>query len=282
MKKIELFAIAYILVSLGVLTSCGSLDNISDKKKAKETNHASEDEDLDKLTEKNNSDATILSDNTKPDKVEKDDADQVLGRDECVPAALKVSFATIPDVISHINKLPLPLTIPCLIDSLPKPLRINATNSALSVQPAAGSYNPRIFIFVDNIILTFVPVGKGSETVEFSELRSDTSSVKGEISFPVTEILAEDSAYKQIMRKDGYDGTTCVGCHMGEDKVSDQVFETRALKPFVRQDVPLPYLEELKNTCVTVGRLRCDIFDALFKGKAPLPIDFPDDMPTLF
>jgi hypothetical protein len=268
------------MIASGTHTSCGNFESTSKNDESSEKDASTSPNDgSDTPTDKDNQN---LDAKDQDDGAIKKDGDNTYSRELCIPAAESVSFETIPDVIDHINSLPLPLTIPCLIDSLPKPLHINATSSDLSVQPAIGAVNPRIFIFAGQVILTFAPVGKGSETVEFSEVLSETVSIKGELEFPVTTKLARDAAYTRIMRKDNIDGTTCVGCHLGETKVDDNIFETKALKPFDRQDVTLEALGELNTNCVNSGVLRCNIFDSLFRGAAPLPKKFPESMPTLF
>ncbi len=261
-----------ILTAMSSLLACG--DSLESVKGSEDTSKKA-----DKAESGSNEEATQSPD-------EKAAAD-ALGEDAtervpCAPAPKSADFSTIAGMVAHINTLPKPLSIPCLVDTLPKPLKVNATISDLSVQPAVGSSNPRIFLFVDRLILSFVPIGKGSETVEFSELKTDELSIKGELAFPVEKELASDAAYARIMRNDGVDGTTCVGCHLNETKSSDKVFESKALRPFLRQNIDLTQLKSLYEICGGRRDLRCDILDSIFRETPPEPASFPESMPTLF
>ena len=53
---------------------------------------------------------------------------------------------SIGDAVALINALPKPLTIACFVSALNRPLNLNLTTSTISVQPAIGVSNPRIFI----------------------------------------------------------------------------------------------------------------------------------------
>jgi len=189
-------------------------------------------------------------------------------------------------IVELINALPKPLTIPCLIDVLPKPINLTATDSELSVQPAVGVENPRVFIESDWFIFTFALAGKGIETVEFSEIVNFDSSIKGEIAFPVTEELEKTAAMDEVARKID-DGTRCASCHFNEAELEVvdgyKIFESKALRPFNRQIIPLEDLKSLQETCGDVESLRCQILDSLFLGEdSPNEYLFPENMPTLF
>src|SRR5690349_18615452 len=56
---------------------------------------------------------------------------------------------TIEEVTERLNALPAPASLPCFVASLPRPLKVVATNSRFSVQPADGPNSPRIFILTD-------------------------------------------------------------------------------------------------------------------------------------
>ncbi|QDK46511.1 hypothetical protein DOM22_15725 [Bdellovibrio sp. ZAP7] len=124
---------------------------------------------------------------------------------------------TIDEVTTLINALPKPVSIPCLIENLPAPLKIYSVESTGSAQPSVDSNNPRIFIFINNVIVSVTPQGLGSQVVEFSQRISSTESVKGEISFPVVSELDVEAPYKGIRAAFG---TSCRDCHTGERSVS--------------------------------------------------------------
>ncbi len=193
--------------------------------------------------------------------------------------------SSIESVINLINALPRPVTIPCVIDVLPRPLKVNATSSALSVQPAEGLQNPRIFIELNSVILTFALTGEGSTTIEFSHILSDTMSIKGEIAFPVKDTLPITAAYDEIKRTTGT-GTRCSGCHFSEAAAGgtfpDVAFVSKALRPFDKNDVSIDILQQLKDHCGNTRSERCDMLDALFRGGVPRRYSFPSAMPTLF
>lgn len=189
------------------------------------------------------------------------------------------------DVVALINTLPKPVTIPCVLDVLPRPFAINATTSDLSVQPADGIGNPRIFIAINFLIITFTMAADEPPALEFSQLLSDDESVKGEITFPVTQDLMASAPYTQVVRE-GNIGTRCAACHFNERPATSSfpanAFISKALRPFARQDVSFDLLKEMSANCATIVSDRCDILQSLFRGAEPTRYNFPSAMPTLF
>jgi hypothetical protein len=189
------------------------------------------------------------------------------------------------DIVALINTLPKPVSIPCVLDTLPRPFGFNATDSDLSVQPGKGMESPRIFVVIDFLIITFTLDPDIAPALEFSQLLADDRSVKGEIAFPVTTDLAPAAPYLKIVRE-GNVGTRCAGCHFGEQPAGsgypENVFSSRALRPFDRQDVSLEVVKALKNACSGQINDRCDMLNAIFNGVDPMPYAFPKAMPTLF
>lgn len=189
------------------------------------------------------------------------------------------------DIVGLINTLPKPVTIPCVLDTLPRPFALNATDSDLSVQPGKGMESPRIFIVIDFLIITFTLSEDVEPALEFSQLLSDDRSVKGEIAFPVSQDLLPEAPYLQVVRA-GNVGTRCAGCHFGEQPAGsafpENVFSSRALRPFDRQNVSLEILKALKNNCAGSHSERCDMLNAIYNGDPPTEYKFPAAMPTLF
>src|SRR5688572_8125053 len=64
---------------------------------------------------------------------------------------------SILEVVGQVNALPRPVTLPCFLATLPRPLEVHASQSIFSAQPAAGRRSPRMFIFSGALTLTIVP-----------------------------------------------------------------------------------------------------------------------------
>ncbi|MEZ4742110.1 MAG: hypothetical protein R3B45_06665 [Bdellovibrionota bacterium] len=280
--KIEIFYLAVIASLLTATISC----NHEDKKSSGEQQNTieksqnaegSQDEPEDEEKE-NNEDTTTQSQESTPQKEEIDNH-------PCSAAQEVNNLKTIEEAIQLINTLSHPVGIPCFISALPKPLIINATTSTLSVQPALGKDNPRFFIFLNKLLISFVPTGEGSEVVEFSYLISDYQSIKGEIAFPVTKELSESAAYERILNE-AKTNTTCSACHAGESPASNEfangAFISKAIKPFSKNQLDREALEALQDSCQNDISERCQIINAVMKSGNFLMTDFPSDMPTLF
>jgi hypothetical protein len=192
---------------------------------------------------------------------------------------------SIEEVITLINALPMPVTLPCYFEALRRPLYLSASSSQLSVQPAVSELSPRMFLFGGPLVTALAPEGEGSHLLELSVLLSDQTSIKGEISFPVAEALPLDAAYKGILRNDG-NGTRCAGCHFNEAKatgpLSASAYTSTALRPFADSDVPIDFLAAESGACAKNTSERCRMLRALFEHGQVLPKAFPAGMDTLF
>ncbi len=62
------------------------------------------------------------------------------------PAGVSNSPRTIDETVTLINALPKPLSLPCFLESLARPLEISASYGVFSAQPAKGIRSPRIFV----------------------------------------------------------------------------------------------------------------------------------------
>ena len=202
------------------------------------------------------------------------------------PKGVNNNPQNISDVILLLNSLPKPVTIPCYLQVLKRPLYANATASILSVQPAGDEDNPRIFLFSGNaLIQSIVPLETSSKAIEFSFLLDEVTSIKGEIEFPVTKELDSSYAYTSILSKKS-GGTSCASCHGVETKYFESfglnAFASRAIKPFKTRDVPLSRLEARFAACGTKLTYDCELIRALYLNGKLLPKTFPDAMKTLF
>jgi hypothetical protein len=82
-----------------------------------------------------------------------------------------------------INGLPKPVSLVCFLEALERPLRLVATRSFFSAQPAVGARSPRIFLFMDGIIQSIVPAGSARNLLEMGEATSPGSAIRRSSSF---------------------------------------------------------------------------------------------------
>lgn len=190
---------------------------------------------------------------------------------------------TIFEVIALVNALPRPVTIPCFLESLDRPLRLNATSSVVSAQPSVGARSPRIFLFSgQNLILSVVPDGVGRLLLEAGQLTSSTRSIKGEIKFPVDHALRDEEPFGHLP----FGRTTSCGlCHRSEEPVFglEGAVESGALRPTPRLAVPLEDIRGHHARCdAATEPERCAFLKALFDHGPVTAHEFPAEMPTFF
>lgn len=187
------------------------------------------------------------------------------------------------EVVDLLNAMPKPVTLPCFVESLARPLALAASRSLFSAQPALDARSPRLFVFSDPLIMTLVPEGDGSHLLEFGELRSETHSLKAEIEFPVERELEPREAFEQVM----YNETTtnCAFCHGAEEPDPSiqlaPAFVSRALRPQAHFRVGIDQLRQEFATCdAALEPERCALFDALFGWGDVTQREFPEAMAT--
>lgn len=191
---------------------------------------------------------------------------------------------TMQEITDLINKLPKPLELDCFLASLKRPLNINATSSTLSLQPALSSKDPRIFIFNENIIFSIATAGEGAYALEFSQLKSDRRSFKGEIHFPVTENINVSAPFATLLTGNQ---TRCSGCHTVEQAEyllgGVQIYSSIAIKPTENRNVTISELKNEQYLCEfnNDSSYRCRLYNGLLNHGEVNPQDFPEDMPTL-
>lgn len=199
--------------------------------------------------------------------------------------------AKFPDPISIItltewlNTLPKPLTIPCVLDLLPRPLRVAATKSELSVQPALGESSPRIFLKLGDVTLTVGLMGDRADAIEVSERVNAIQSAKGELLFPISASISNDQAFREVIRSAG-DGSKCAACHFQESAAGGpfpvNAFQSKALRPVARHEVSLDELRSLRDACKDVDSHRCQVLESLFATGVPENFEFPSSWSTMF
>jgi len=199
------------------------------------------------------------------------------------PAGVSDSPRTIGETVTLINALPKPLSLPCFLESLARPLQIHATYSVLSAQPAQGTRSPRIFLFQDPTLMSIVPAGDGAPLLEFGEQRPGFRSLKAEIVFPVAAQLDPSAAFDKLMFNAQL--STCGGCHAEEQQESEisgvRRFVSRALRPLPRDRVSTDSLRHELEICDPgLEPQRCAMLDGLLGWGSVIDRDFPVEMPT--
>jgi hypothetical protein len=191
---------------------------------------------------------------------------------------------SVVDVMQLINAAPKPVSLPCFVSSLARPLSLYATDSVVSAQPAVGRRSPRTSLFFEGLIVSVVPDGPGRHLLEFGEQRGDKRSLKAEIAFPVTAELSADAPFERIMYDE--ERTNCAFCHASEERDDSlpgiRAFSSQALRPEPRERVPLAELQDAANGCdADAEPERCAMLRSLFYAGAPVDQDFPAQFSTL-
>ncbi len=202
----------------------------------------------------------------------------------CVaPAGVSNAPHSIAETITLLNALPMPVTLPCFLEALARPLEINATNSLFSAQPAQGVRSPRIFLFRDPNTMSIVPDGAGAPLLEFGEQRPNYRSLKAQIEFPVVAPLAPSAPYQNLSFNDQL--TSCGVCHSSEHEESNlsdaQTFVSQSLRPLAQDFVSSAFLlNELSSCDFSAEPARCAMLDGLL-GWGPVgDRAFPAEMAT--
>ena len=184
---------------------------------------------------------------------------------------------TIAEALNLVNALPKPLSLDCFILALKPPLKVFATNSTFSAQPAQGNSSPRIFIIQNSLVLSVVPSGSGRTFLEFGEVKSG-QSFKAEIQFPIENSVT----YEQINTHLSSGGTnsSCVSCHFAEAKSSyttgKSLFISNILRPDESQRVGQTFMKIQAETCNSeTNKYRCDILKAIYINGAASDATFP-------
>jgi hypothetical protein len=206
------------------------------------------------------------------------------------PPGVSARPRSITETVALVNALPRPVTVACFLESLERPLYVNATRSFISLQPAVGTRSPRLFLMFEGMSVSLVPEGSGSKLIEFGEFVTPERTLKAEIKTPVVaEVKPEDPFVSPITTTGANAGmaTTCRTCHSQEER-SEQIayaeaYVSTALRPDPRTRVPLETVVAAREACPDDDQgERCTILRALFDHGEVLPRDFPETLPTIF
>ena len=198
------------------------------------------------------------------------------GPDPCVGSATPHS---IDAVVAHLNRLPRPVTAPCVVRSLARPLQVEATSDPLSAQPADGPDSPRFFFEMGHFRIALVATGEGANVIEFGEGVDALHSIKGELPLPITAEIAPADPHEQIA--DARYGTGCAVCHVEQEARPDGGWSSIVIRPEADSLVDLDHLARQVPDCALEDDpedARCALILAIFEGEvqhAPFPSHYP-------
>lgn len=198
------------------------------------------------------------------------------------PEGVPTRPESVEDVVALLQALPVPVTLPCFLESLERPLSLSATTHDFSAQPASGPESPRLFIYSGPLTMSVVPTGIGRHLLEFAVDVGDRQSLKAELEFPLEESPTEADPYERVAMPGG--GTTCNNCHANE-RQSDEITFTAAyisdaLQPPFGMDASVSFPRQLALTCdpqTDDDPERCEMLQALFAHGDIEPREFPPD-----
>lgn len=208
------------------------------------------------------------------------------GSERCLPAeGTTGSPQTIGELLDLVNGLPHPVQLPCLVESLVRPLALNANFNTQSAQPALGKRSPRIFVILnESLSMSLVP---GADTLEFGERNVDDPglSVKGELHFPIDDQLVIEDAFSSIAPDESTgltldQGTRCGVCH-GNEKATSRyqvrgAFTSLIVRPTSFFAVDVAAIEQERDACDSAEEPeRCALLRALFDHGDVVQTAFP-------
>ncbi|MFW7378884.1 MAG: hypothetical protein ACOH5I_08765 [Oligoflexus sp.] len=187
---------------------------------------------------------------------------------------------SISESVALINRLPKPVTLPCFLSSLQRPLSIIATDSELSVQPAISRSQPRIFLVSASLIFSVVP---GDPILEFGEIFDDQMSIKGEIVFPLTEEIAENLPFVNtgaIFNDAKRCGNACHPSIVELENIGGEIkYASQMVRPNPDSIIPLEELEQYSENCLDSNEQACQLYQSIFTHGELIPYEFDESLP---
>lgn len=197
----------------------------------------------------------------------------------CVaPAGVSNAPGSIDEVVALVGALPMPVTLPCLLEVLARPLDVVASTSPFSAQPTEATENPRLFLLGPELVMTVLPSGDGADVLELAQWVAPGQSLKAEIEFPVTEPLGAGDPYEHVL----LGGVASCGlCHDGQrqGEAIDGVptYVSKALAPDPRRRISLAFVEQHARDCDPATDVaRCGVLRAVFGHGEVNPGTFVD------
>jgi hypothetical protein len=174
--------------------------------------------------------------------------------------------ATIDDVVTLVNALPLPVTLPCFVEALDRPLGLTASTSPFSAQPTDSFEDPRLFLLDDTLAMTIVTTGEASALLELGGYTEPGRSTKAELEFPVTHRLPRSAPYERTILGAG---TSCALCHADERFAGDvegvATYTTETLAPERAREISVAFVEQHARACADADPTeRCALLEAVF------------------
>ncbi|HEY0710679.1 MAG TPA: hypothetical protein VGG33_28000 [Polyangia bacterium] len=198
------------------------------------------------------------------------------------PPGVSTNPQSIGEVVALINSLPMPVSVPCFLEVLDRPLTAMASRGIISLQPAFGSRSPRIFLLSPGLVTTIVPEGKSGTVIEFGQYTAPGRTLKAEIGFPVEAPLSAAAPYDRVRSGPG---TSCRFCHRDEEAFAvdgAEGFVSAALAPVFREIIDLVDVREERRLCDPVAEpFRCAVLGAFFDHGPVVEGRFPPEVRTL-
>jgi hypothetical protein len=212
-------------------------------------------------------------------------ATNVRSSENCVAPRGMGSPSTIEEVVDLLDRLNSPVTVPCIVEALDRPLAINSTRGLVSAQPAESVHNPRIFILLEGVTLSIVPAGRGSELLEIGQYFSPSESLKAELYMPIATPVSNDDLYGHLRYNESI--TVCGLCHRDEYLATEvghpNAYISTAYKPLEVEQVPLDAVRAEHESCnPDETPERCEIYSAIFDNGKVVHQDFPEEQPFFY
>jgi hypothetical protein len=179
-----------------------------------------------------------------------------------------------------------PLTVPCFVSRLERPLTAAGVDSEFSLQPGVGRRSPRMFAIMGptKLVISVSPAGPASDRVELAEYPAPLRSIKAEMAFPLQAPVPLAEPFDRILSGSG---TVCGGCHRSEEPAPElagvRAFTSGVFKPRPQDVVTVPEMQDQQRSCDAQAEpYRCAMFDAVFQHGPVLQGELPADAPTIY
>jgi len=193
------------------------------------------------------------------------------------PPGVGGSPQRIADVVELVNALPMPVTLPCVLEALDRPLSMVAALSPFSAQLSEAQESPRMFLFAPELTMSVVPVGEGRALLELAQYVAPGRSLKGELEFPIEAPLSPSAPYEDL---EVAGISKCGVCHADEVTAAEvdgwPTYVSEALAPDPENELSIAFVEQYARACdADDDPDRCAMLLALFAHGDVVPGEFP-------